>query len=70
MEPALQRLVNDMFQERGEDALLSTGKLHVEFDETSELQRVRFGASTADAVFSVLVPGQFWKDVGMSCKLH
>lgn len=30
------------------------GKLIIEFDETSQLQRVRFGHSATDAVFSVL----------------
>ena len=30
------------------------GKLHVEYDETSQLQRVRHGLASVDAIFSVL----------------
>lgn len=32
------------------------GKMHLEWDETSELQRVRFGQISTDAIFSVLAP--------------
>ena len=32
------------------------GKLHLEFDDTSQLQRVRFGSEKTTAVFAVLVP--------------
>jgi hypothetical protein len=35
---------------------LRVGKVQIEFDETSQLQRVRFGISATDAVFSVLDP--------------
>ena len=35
---------------------LRVGKIQIEFDETSQLQRVRFGISATDAVFSVLDP--------------
>lgn len=39
----------------GDQAGLRVGRLNIEFDETSQMQRVRFGVNFAHAVFSVLV---------------
>lgn len=39
----------------GAERLPTIGKLHLEFDETSELQRVKLGLLSTDAFFSVLV---------------
>lgn len=37
-----------------EDEPLRCGKLQIEFDETSQMQRLRFGVMVTEAVFSVL----------------
>ena len=37
------------------EPLPTIGKLHLEFDETSELRRVKLGLMSTDAIFSILV---------------
>ena len=43
------------------------GRLVIEFDETSQMQRVRFGVSAAHAVFSVMAacPWDGWSNVSI-----
>lgn len=44
------------------------GKLQIEFDETSQLQRLRFGLMATEAVFSVLASCQGFYDYNYGCK--
>lgn len=53
---SVQRFNNDHFSSKGcpQTGTLRLGKLTIEFDETSQLQRVRFGTGSTEAVFAVL----------------
>ena len=56
-EPFSLSLLPRPYQVRiADDSPLRCGKLQIEFDETSQMQRLRFGLMMTEAVFSVLAP--------------